>query len=62
MMNADAKHPNGFHPHKQDVSPDWRGHAMHLSRTEQPPRYYLIDFGISVRFQLHDPSPRTQVT
>lgn len=62
MMNADEMYPNGFHPQKQDMSPDWRGHAKHLSRTERPPKYYLIDFGISVRFQLDDPSPRTQVT
>jgi hypothetical protein len=26
-------------------------HGRHLTRTQRPPKYYLIDFGISVQFE-----------
>lgn len=60
MMNADAMYPGGFHPVAQDKSPNWKGRAKHFSRTKRPPRYYIIDFGISIRFPLSDASPRAR--
>lgn len=61
-MNADAMYPAGFHPLEQDRASDWKGKAKHFSRTERPPKYYLIDFGLSIRFPLDDTTPpRAQV-
>ena len=59
-MNADAMYPGGFHPVAQNKAPNWKGRAKHFSRTERPPRYYIIDFGISIRFPLDDSSPRAR--
>lgn len=60
-MNADDMYPGGFHAADPSMTPDWSGKAKHFSRTERPPRYYLIDFGISVRFSPDDSAPRTRV-
>jgi len=54
-------YPGGFHPAKQDMAPDWKGKAKHFTRTERLPKYYFIDFGLSVRFRPEDPTPRAQV-
>ncbi|KAJ7680931.1 kinase-like domain-containing protein [Mycena polygramma] len=51
MMDASqGLYPHGFHPHLQDRHPDGRRNVKHRQRTQAPPKYYLIDFGISVRF------------
>ncbi|KAJ6538800.1 hypothetical protein DFH09DRAFT_1090240 [Mycena vulgaris] len=34
----------------QTKKPNFTGHAKHITRTQAPLKYYLIDFGISVRF------------
>jgi len=60
-MNADTMYPSGFHAVKQDMLPDWKGKAKHFSRTERPPKYYLIDFGLSIRFHPDEPTPRARV-
>lgn len=56
-MDADAMYPDGFHPVDQTKTLSWKGKAKHFSRTERPPRYFIIDFGISVQF-LGDSPPR----
>ena len=61
MMNADGMFPKGFHAADPSRTYDWTGSAKHLSRTERPPKYYYIDFGISVRFGLDESAPRTRV-
>lgn len=61
MMDADAMYPGGFHAANQNMTPDYSGLAKHFSRTERPPRYYFIDFGISIRFSPDDSDPRTRV-
>jgi serine/threonine protein kinase len=61
LMNADDMYPGGFHAADPSMTPDWSGKAKHFSRTERPPKYYLIDFGISVRFSPDDSTPRTRV-
>jgi len=54
MMCANSMYPNPWHPIQTDRK---RNDVMeivgHYSRTERPPSYYWIDFGISRRF---DPS------
>jgi hypothetical protein len=57
MMEARGMYPDGWHP----VSP-WRGvgkklnsHARCFTRTQRPPRYYFIDFGISGFYDRRQP-------
>ncbi|KAJ7159465.1 kinase-like domain-containing protein [Mycena filopes] len=61
MMPGRGMYPKGFHPQYQDKSVDMTKSARHLTRTQSPPKYYFIDFGISVRFQPDDPEPRLAV-
>ncbi|KAJ7590147.1 hypothetical protein C8J56DRAFT_936959 [Mycena floridula] len=57
MMDATMMYPSGFHPAKQRMRPDYKGLATHYSRTERPPRYYLIDFGLSGIYRPEDGPP-----
>ena len=50
MMDASAMYPSGFHPVKHNMKPDYSGRARYSTRTECPPKYYLIDFGLSRHF------------
>ncbi|KAJ7141152.1 hypothetical protein C8R44DRAFT_866796 [Mycena epipterygia] len=54
MIDAQHLYSNGFHPQFQYKNLDFKaGRPKHYTRTQLPPKYYLIDFGISIRF---DPS------
>ncbi|KAH7911880.1 hypothetical protein BJ138DRAFT_1100748 [Hygrophoropsis aurantiaca] len=53
MMDATAMYPEAYHPSHPEKRRDMRGYARHFTRTQRPPKYYFIDFGISCRF---DPS------
>ncbi|KAJ7590190.1 hypothetical protein C8J56DRAFT_937074 [Mycena floridula] len=57
MMDATSMYPSGFHPTIQDMRLDFKGFASHYSRTERPPRYYLIDFGLSRIYRPEDGPP-----
>ncbi|KAI0044705.1 hypothetical protein FA95DRAFT_1561967 [Auriscalpium vulgare] len=57
VMDAPSMYPNGFHAMKINLNQDWTGEARHLTRTEARPRYYLIDYGISVRLPPEDGPP-----
>jgi hypothetical protein len=50
-------YPKGYHPRVTDRSRDFRGSAKHYTRTERPPKYFLIDFGLSRRYDPKDGSP-----
>ncbi|KAA1478172.1 hypothetical protein DENSPDRAFT_660464 [Dentipellis sp. KUC8613] len=50
MMDPGNMYPRSFHPIEMDLNTDLHGHAPHKSRTDCPPRYYLMDFGLSNRF------------
>ena len=54
MYDATTLYPDGHHPHPiyNYRKPDFTGRARHYTRTEYPPKYYWIDFGLSTR---HDP-------
>jgi hypothetical protein len=39
--------PERYHPANPDMSFDFTRKITHFSRTEKPPRYFFIDFGIS---------------
>ena len=53
-----SMYPNGWHPlqdwvTREDVNVD----AKAFTRTERPPKYYLIDFGLSRRYDPNDKAP-----
>ncbi|KAF8465816.1 hypothetical protein JB92DRAFT_3062358 [Gautieria morchelliformis] len=47
MMDARKLYPNGFHPINIDFDYKRNRFARHWTRTERPPKYLLIDFGLS---------------
>jgi len=50
MFDPSGMFPEGYHPVQLDRRPNFKGRAKRYSRTERPPRYYLIDFGLSRRY------------
>ena len=50
MFDPSGMYPHGFHPVKMDRSRDFKGRAKRYTRTQRPPRYYLIDFGLSRQY------------
>ncbi|KAG9318988.1 kinase-like domain-containing protein [Chiua virens] len=58
MLDPANLYPELFHPMEALLRMDYRGHAKHLTRTQRPPKYYLIDFGISRRHDPLDTNPR----
>jgi hypothetical protein len=57
MMEGWHLYPDGFHPIRKDRKRDYSGQAKHFTRTQRPPKYYLIDFGLSRRFSPDDRDP-----
>jgi hypothetical protein len=56
MMDASGLYPTGFHPISPEDKPDFSGPAIpKFSRTEKAPKYYLIDFGLSKKFEEGEP-------
>ncbi|KAI9451011.1 hypothetical protein BJY52DRAFT_1299957 [Lactarius psammicola] len=43
-------YPDGYHFTRINRSKDFKGWAKRYTRTDRPPRYYLIDFGLSRRY------------
>ena len=56
MMDARPLYPEGYHPVRQNYTPDGMYTISPLSRTDRPVRYYYIDFGLSERFAPGAPS------
>ena len=50
MMDARPLYPDGYHPVRQNYTPDCLSRVSPLSRTGHPVRYFYIDFGLSTRF------------
>ncbi|RXW18394.1 hypothetical protein EST38_g7463 [Candolleomyces aberdarensis] len=59
MMDARDMYPHGFHPVDQDIKADYStGVSNKYTRTEKPPKYYLLDYGLSRRFaEGEEPEP-----
>lgn len=58
-MDGSEMYPDGFHPVKQDHNREFTGPALQkYTRTQRPPRYYWIDFGLSVPFDSLENFPR----
>ena len=53
-----SMYPDGWHPcNRRRMRDNFRLLAKHFSRTERPPKYYFIDFGISRRYGPEDKAP-----
>ena len=50
MMDATNLYIDPFHPVDEQMKRDFSGFARFKTRTERPPKYYLIDFGLSRRY------------
>ncbi|KAI0049901.1 hypothetical protein FA95DRAFT_1581433 [Auriscalpium vulgare] len=59
-MDSKAMYPNGFHPIRDDWTPDMSARAKWLPRLDVGARYYFFDYGISSYFP--PGTPRTLVT
>lgn len=54
MFDPSGMYPDGYHPVALRRSLNFKGRAKRYSRTERPPRYYMIDFGLSRRYPSRD--------
>ena len=54
MFGASKMYPNGFHPVKINRNRNFKGTAKAYTRTQRPPVYYLIDFGLSRQYTSRD--------
>src|SRR6266404_6644987 len=54
MFGASGMYPNGFHPVKNNRNRNFKGTAKAYTRTQRPPVYYLIDFGLSRQYISRD--------
>lgn len=43
--------PDSFHPLERDLKYDFSSRVRYRSRTERPPRYYFIDYGLSILYK-----------
>jgi hypothetical protein len=57
MMDAAPLYPEPYHPSTIDWKRDMSGSAKPLTRTQRPVKYYLVDFGISRRYNAEDGVP-----
>ena len=54
MFDSSKMYPKGFHPVKIDRNRNFKGTAKAYTRTQRPPRYYFIDFGLSRQYLSRD--------
>jgi hypothetical protein len=54
MMDASSMYPEMYHPVRTELKKDFSGPAPYFSRTEKPPRYHIVDFGISRRYSVDE--------
>lgn len=57
MMDPRNMYPDMFHPCLTQNTRDWKGRAKYYSRTARPTKYYITDFGLSLKFSPEDGSP-----
>ncbi|KAI0041334.1 hypothetical protein FA95DRAFT_1501637 [Auriscalpium vulgare] len=58
VLDPSGMYLNSFHPVKLNRTKDFHWFAKSYTRTQRPPRYYLIDFGLS---RYYDPARGTPV-
>ncbi|KAJ7151783.1 kinase-like domain-containing protein [Mycena crocata] len=57
LMDSSPLYPEPIHPVNTLMKRDWSGWAKHLSRTQRPVKYYIIDFGLSQIYPPDQPRP-----
>lgn len=57
MMDPKPTFPKMYHPVRLWMSRDFKGTAKYYTRTARPTRYYLIDFGLSRKYNPEDGEP-----
>ena len=60
-MDPTELYPNGFHPVYIDRNRNFKGKAKCYTRTEKPPKYFIIDFGLSKYYDPKKGPPREGV-
>ena len=50
MMDPSRLYVDAFLPANPSMKRDYSGHPRYKTRTERPPKYLLIDFGLSRRY------------
>ena len=58
MLDPAHLYPELFHPVATNLNRNLTGDAKHFTRTQRPPKYYFIDFGISRRYDPSDTNPK----
>ncbi|KIJ07482.1 hypothetical protein PAXINDRAFT_173469 [Paxillus involutus ATCC 200175] len=58
MLDPSELYPDSFHPMETNLNRNYLGYARHFTRTQRPPKYYFVDFGISRRYDPSETSPR----
>ncbi|KIK41256.1 hypothetical protein CY34DRAFT_13149 [Suillus luteus UH-Slu-Lm8-n1] len=57
MTDAKDIYVEPYHPAKPHMKRDFSGNASHRTRTQRPPKYYIIDFGLSRQYDANDENP-----
>ena len=57
MMDPRPLYPEMYHPAMISYKLTWDGSAKRSRRVKHPVKYYLIDFGLSRKYDPEDPSP-----
>ncbi|KAG1751902.1 hypothetical protein EDB19DRAFT_1206914 [Suillus lakei] len=57
MMDAKDLYVEPYHPVEPRMKRDFSGRARHYTRTQRPPKYYFIDFGLSRRYDPREATP-----
>ncbi|KAJ7282660.1 kinase-like domain-containing protein [Mycena rebaudengoi] len=55
MMDGRPLYSEPWHPRRPHKALDFRRTLNHYTRTQRPVKYYLIDFGISKKYEYYDP-------
>jgi hypothetical protein len=56
MMDARGLYPEGWHFTHHDRTEELKPLTKHFTRTERPPKYYWIDFGVSATYDRSKPT------
>lgn len=57
-MDPTATFPNMYHPASSRLNRNFEGFAKYYTRTARPTKYYLIDFGLSRKYNPEDGEPQ----
>ncbi len=57
MLEPSGMYPEGYHFMKPNRKRNMKGTARYFTRTQRPPKYYLIDFGLSRKYDPADGPP-----